>query len=69
MSIMLFSMLWACSGKSDEDSAVESQPASEPAEEPADSGSEPEDTAVGLAIAVWFVPSCAFAGSAMIPTA
>ena len=45
MSIMLFSMLWACSGKSEEDSAVEPQPASEPAEEPADSGSEPEDTA------------------------
>ena len=45
MSIMLFSMLWACSGKSEEDSAVEAQPATEPAEEPADSGSEPEDTA------------------------
>jgi hypothetical protein len=42
---MLFSMLWACSGKSEEDSSVEVQPASEPAEEPADSGSEPEDTA------------------------
>jgi len=45
MSIMLFSMLWACSGKSEEDSAVEAQPVSEPAEEPEDTAAEPVDTA------------------------
>ena len=45
MSIMLFSMLWACSGKSDEDSAVEDSPPQSPLKSQQDSGSEPEDTA------------------------
>ena len=45
MSIMLISMLWACSGNKDEDSAVVEEPATERAEEPRDTGSEePRDT-------------------------
>ena len=56
MSIMLFSMLWACSGKCDVDSGHEHHETTtlppmeggEPEDtgtEPEDTGSEPEDTA------------------------
>jgi hypothetical protein len=40
MSILLYSMLFACSGDKADDTAVVEEPATEPAEEPQDTGSE-----------------------------
>ena len=44
MSILLYSMLFACSGDKADDTAVVEEPATEPAEEPADSGDTAEDS-------------------------